>query len=225
MRKKPNHARRRLGRIAVFLLAGLVVSIGVAWSLEVARAYRARVQSGQMVVPSGVGFVVEQDARGYRIFTRITDYGITAWHLARTSPEVGVQGPHLDSYPEWVEHTEGKPCVGTIAYGFPFRCLKYRMMYSPPSGRQVERSKYDGRWLCEVPSQRMHCGFPLMPIMPGLLGNTLIYAIVLSLPWMPGVVKRFRGRRRVGRGHCPDCNYDLRGEFTKPCSECGKVAA
>ena len=40
--------------------------------------------------------------------------------------------------------------------------------------------------------------------------------------------RRLRNRldyrsRRMKQGRCPECGYDLRGEFTRPCSECGWV--
>lgn len=35
----------------------------------------------------------------------------------------------------------------------------------------------------------------------------------------------YRGRRRPGPGHCPNCNYDLTGNESGKCSECGAVIA
>ena len=39
-----------------------------------------------------------------------------------------------------------------------------------------------------------------------------------ALPWK---ALPTRGERRVRAGHCPDCNYDRRGDFSRGCPECG----
>ena len=60
--------------------------------------------------------------------------------------------------------------------------------------------------------------YPLRPIVPGFLLNTLFYAAVLWL-LIPGpfTLRRFI---RVKRGLCPKCAYPV-GE-SDACSECGK---
>ncbi len=56
---------------------------------------------------------------------------------------------------------------------------------------------------------------PLRPIWPGFAVNTLFYAALL---WFPFVLRRFI---RVKRGRCPACAYPM-GESAM-CSECGKA--
>lgn len=60
-----------------------------------------------------------------------------------------------------------------------------------------------------------------LPVMPtwGLTTNTLVYA----LGWWGAVVVSgwARTRRLRRRGLCPSCAYDLRGELTGGCPECG----
>jgi hypothetical protein len=62
---------------------------------------------------------------------------------------------------------------------------------------------------------------PFHPIWPGLLIDTLFYtAIWFGVFFAPGMAKRaIRGRRK--RGRCPRCGYDLRGNLSAGCSECG----
>ena len=61
--------------------------------------------------------------------------------------------------------------------------------------------------------------FPLLPIWPGFIMNTLFYAAML---WLlitgPFVLRRLIRRKR---GHCIKCGYDLRGDFDAGCPECG----
>jgi len=60
---------------------------------------------------------------------------------------------------------------------------------------------------------------PLLPIWPGFAINTIFYAAIL---WMLclgfGAVRR---RRRLKRGLCVKCAYDLRGTSSGVCPECG----
>lgn len=62
---------------------------------------------------------------------------------------------------------------------------------------------------------------PLRPIWPGLLFNTLFYATLWSMPFIPRIARHFRGNHRRKRHRCPTCNYDLRSLPTKTCPECG----
>ena len=60
---------------------------------------------------------------------------------------------------------------------------------------------------------------PLAAIWPGFAINTIFYAAIL---WMlslgPFAARRFIRRNR---GHCIKCGYDLRGDFSAGCPECG----
>ena len=61
------------------------------------------------------------------------------------------------------------------------------------------------------------------PIWPGFAINTVFYAFILWLLFAaPFAVRR---RRRIRRGLCPKCAYDLRGtpDGATACPECGHV--
>jgi hypothetical protein len=66
-------------------------------------------------------------------------------------------------------------------------------------------------------------GFPLRPIWPGFAINTVLYAAILyMLLAAPFALRRWR---RIKRGLCPKCGYDLRGRGNAAdaatCPECG----
>ena len=61
---------------------------------------------------------------------------------------------------------------------------------------------------------------PLRPRWPGLVLNTLIYAVVLGVLLAPAWQLRQTLRRR--RGHCPACGYDLHAAAGEVCPECGE---
>ncbi len=60
---------------------------------------------------------------------------------------------------------------------------------------------------------------PLSPLWPDFAINTIFYAAVL---WML-TLGPFTARRMIRhkRGHCIKCGYDLRGDFSAGCPECG----
>jgi len=58
---------------------------------------------------------------------------------------------------------------------------------------------------------------PVRPIWEGLAISTAFYALVFAVPLIGWPV--LRTRRRLERGQCPRCGYDLAG--AADCSECG----
>ena len=61
--------------------------------------------------------------------------------------------------------------------------------------------------------------FPLHIVWKGVIINTIFWALVGN-----GVMfihYRMRKFRRVRSGNCPLCGYDIRGDFTSGCPECG----
>ena len=59
---------------------------------------------------------------------------------------------------------------------------------------------------------------PYRPIWPGFVINTIFYAAILCLPFAPFQLRRYV---RVKRALCIKCGYDLRGNFSAGCPECG----
>jgi len=69
------------------------------------------------------------------------------------------------------------------------------------------------------PPSRDYLTIPLRPVFPGFLYNTLIYSIpfagfILSLRWL----RVWKAKRRVRRGQCVACGYDIAG--LDRCPEC-----
>ena len=59
---------------------------------------------------------------------------------------------------------------------------------------------------------------PYLPVWPGFAVNTIFYAAIFWLLFaIPGWLRR---RRRIKRGLCPACGYDLRASGGN-CPECG----
>lgn len=103
------------------------------------------------------------------------------------------------------------------ARGFPFRCLRYYYSYIPDAKGETG-VEYSWSLPCFLSEWRVGFRLPLQP-MPGLLANVAVYG---GLAYAIG---RWLSRRRlrIERGHCPFCNYDLCGDYSRRCSECGST--
>jgi len=65
--------------------------------------------------------------------------------------------------------------------------------------------------------------FPVVAIWPGFAINTIFYAAILyALFAVPGAVRR---RVRIKRGQCASCGYSLRESVSDKCPECGAATA
>lgn len=60
--------------------------------------------------------------------------------------------------------------------------------------------------------------FEFLPLWPGLLGNTAMYAALIAVPWL--LLRRRRLNHRRKRNQCLACGYEL-GTGVERCPECG----
>jgi hypothetical protein len=96
-------------------------------------------------------------------------------------------------------------------HGWPIHALADEVVFADGSSRQTHIVIGDGT-------------LPFWPLLPGLVVNTLIYALVLFSLYCTAVValrRTFRGRIRMSDGRCPKCGYDLRHAHSGGCPECG----
>ena len=103
--------------------------------------------------------------------------------------------------------------------GWPFHGLRCDRITARPLDSQAPlvRTYLPTRWRGLQISYAT--ALPIQPIWPGFLLNTLFYAALIAAPrpaflWL-------RSRRRLRRGLCPRCAYDLRGLASAACPECG----
>jgi hypothetical protein len=116
----------------------------------------------------------------------------------------------------------GSVCVAIVDYGWPLRSV-----------RGHDFAVNDPRVLLNSNPSVWHQNMDVL--WPGFAINTIFYAAILWLPF--AALGRFRRRRRIKRGLCPKCAYDLRGNphpgaLPSPaegqgmlrCPECGTAA-
>ena len=237
MAAAPTHPQAELHRrswvkrafaIVALLVAGMFVSVVVAWGIESVGGFGVGgrpLKSPGVVGALAVPHPSKPDRQLY--IEQTGSIGHTHW-FAIWEPTAGIRRPFevvarpklLNSVPTWVRRPGPEDiCYDTDAYGFPFPCLmKYSSLsLSDAIGGTVT---YHGTLSLQHSRSKSRWSFPLILIPVGLFENTLFYAALFSSPWVFGALSR---RRRIRRGHCPFCNYDLRGEFSRPCSECGQT--
>lgn len=139
----------------------------------------------------------------------------------------GASDPSL-RLPTWVSNAmlavDDTECVMVTAdeYGWPLPALGWFLQTKgwPPQGSWG--IPLPARAVPQPPIFGSNAGdraLPLLPLWPGLLANTAIYALLwaVSVLMLPAV--RRRARRR--RGRCVRCNYEVLGLDT--CPECGTL--
>ncbi len=126
-----------------------------------------------------------------------------------------------------------------LEYGFPFPALAVDYSKFPGPGEQTIQANNGipiGTRVLVSPrsifaydhiNAYVEPALPTKVLWPGFLANTAINAIALCGIWLVGKagvgrIRRRRGLRRLWRGECPDCRYDI-GDGGS-CPECGWTA-
>ncbi len=147
----------------------------------------------------------------------IVESNITLWRRPWGEP---LQAPHWSqaALPPTKEDVAASPRTREKAYGWPMLSQFHR------NTRWRGNLEASTEWCITVPWPSQYPwtrsrALPLLPIWPGFAVNTVFYAALL---W-PLICGPFALRRhlRRKRGLCVACGYDLRGDLTRGCPECG----
>ncbi len=232
--------KRRLLIIAIFLLAGAVVNVAVAWGCAAWIDVRpSRPRTGwqdDASLSRDFGWVIKRrDAFGAtRVTAMMRRQPINMsmlFGLIRIKTEPQDYEPLAEILPRWsaladVSQRRQIERVTTFAWedarGWPCRTLRCR--WDPTQGS----ASFSGgisltprRSTTPIKFLDMRA-LPCSPVWQGIMSNTLFYAAILWLV-IPGpfVLRRFL---RVRRGLCLACGYDLRHGEHEACPECGVTA-
>jgi hypothetical protein len=205
-------------KLALCLLAGAVVTWGVAWGCALSRPPYPRARKMQANVAGGWRYVARSETRG-------ADY-TTIHFFAADKPYSDV--PVLGVVPGGAEVDVFKDVLWTETYrfGWPLYAVcavgangTYSNGYAHQSIGWYSLREGTGKGF--NPAFRPGALYlPTRPLPLGFALNTLFYAAVVL-----GVVEFVAfARRRVrrGRGRCPSCGYDRAGLAEgSACPECG----
>jgi hypothetical protein len=139
------------------------------------------------------------------------DLHAIAFDSARTNPAWFLANSPDDDYALTFSVTE---------FGAPFRCFYHTSADTRPPGAPIQRT----HGLLELRAQgRYHPPLRVatIPLWPQLLANLFVY----TLAWFAIItlLARTRSHRRLRRGLCASCAYDVQG--ARACPECGWLAS
>ncbi len=180
----------------IFLLAGAVVNVGVAWGCT-------------WLAPSPPVFHHSPDLDAKSDWPHAVPDDWPSW------PILLADGASVGRTTTVPISGDGRYRIVVNQYGLPLRSMEYHMLVTTP-GHQTA-SPFTSTIVAAWQTNTFAGTLPLRPIWPGFAVNTLMYAAILGL--IPGlfVLRRFI---RVRRCRCPKCAYPM-GE-SAVCSECGK---
>ena len=193
--------KRRLCIVAViFLLAGAVVNVAVAWGCSVWSCYTGAAASSEPATewprPVPNDWPTPHDKMRNNGFG--VERFLVSWENARTPS---------DATQRWYCN------IQVTQAGWPLRTLEGMQWLDGRLFRIDERHSWSIDF--ETWSIEHWWNFlPLKPMWPGFAVNTLFYAALL---WLQFAMRRWN---RVQRGLCPKCAYPM-GE-SEVCSECGR---
>ena len=219
--------KRKLAKLVVFLLLGAVVNVVVAWAaantLDLARVdYSASFLRADPI-----------DVSAERSHAQLVSVELFASRLyimkkfsAADLVPPGALNAAMSSagLPSWVKAKHHIFAVARIyeAHGWPCVALSSAMFIDDDTRKMtiVDRAitlggPPRGEWMMQ-PLPRI---LPYGIVWPGFAINTVFYAVTLwLLLFNLSIVRRYA---RFKRGHCPQCRYDLRGDSSAGCPECG----
>lgn len=242
-------ARSRLRRGTLLIMLGVLLNLLVAWGLgllthttdaadqRMIQLYNPSSTTGHtrfyLAVHQWFGvherqFYLTRRSRARPEPKRISVFW--TWLPADPAPDVIEEGNRLfEAFnPEHLDNT----VISTTRVGFPALALScdtlvddlaplpdgtYSTMAKGGFFDRVEAAQFAGKPAIWSHTQRLW--FPYRPIWSGFLINTAFYTLVVcALAWLWRQIKH---ARRMRRGLCPFCKYQLSYDFTTGCPECG----
>ncbi len=225
--------KRRLFKLALFLLLGTIVNVGVAWGCAVRPYPGGLFRSGSW--PASDYEWISPQVYETRIWKRAGELRVLQVGYFFTGIQVLPMPKKLndleyyDLLPHWSAFETSNVVVlpnaeffEEQAAGWPLLCLRFDRSISfriDLSSRYIEVNGMlelpwlDNPWRNEV---------PYIPIWQYFALNTILYALIL---WL-FALGPFAARRciRNKRGLCIKCGYDLRGSSGgEVCPECGST--
>ena len=245
----PTRARRVAKRATLALLLGLLLNLFVAWGLSLiphawgpgnSRAVQllwnapdGSRKTAYTLVHKWFGVREHQyhTTRRGRLHDRPDQISVWwAWQPWDHTPNAIDESKAL--FDEFNPVNPDATIVSRTRYGFPALTLQCESMIDDtaplPNGSfltkahgvffdRIDSNNFMGK--PEVWPHARHLWFPYLPIWSGLIINTLFYALIALIVLY--LISRVRNARRMLRGRCPFCAYELHHDFTHGCSECG----
>jgi hypothetical protein len=216
--------------VMLLLVGGAIINVAMAWGC----AAFVQIDPGPGTARGWSKPYEHLGQKTERLIRRYDAIGTTrlatgGWSNSgvKTGPIADAICPYWSDYESAFKSEPTQNSVNMHGNGWPLRTLFYR--YGVIQG--TVDMKIDGGFVLSdfastgplVGGSRFYVmrALPWRPIWPGCVINSVSYALVLWLLFVaPSSLRR---RRRIKRGLCPKCAYDLRNRPTDSCvcPECG----
>lgn len=221
-------ARRAIRFVVICFLIGLTINVLVAWGF--AAWGKTTRQTGVVTfpLPTSVGGLQQVASLTWSIDVtqvpahpsmRIEYQGIGV----RVREDLGVRPLNTPFASDFECRASPTTTLLHARFGWPLPAMQWHDLKESdrPRGSHSEGSWLDLSGAGPVPSAGAEIPrrLPLEPLWWGLVGNTVILLSVAVVPaWLAAAARPLRRRRR---GLCPACAYDLLGDHSAGCPECG----
>ena len=195
--------KRVIVTAAIFLLAGAMVNVAVAWGCGLSFNLKVTIITRNVIGASPVDWWGEDPPEGFALHST---------HGFLLTPLPGVELAFAERRHERLitEYMFG------LRTGWPLRSLA-GVVWSRAYQDSIYKAALPTRW-----DQNPSLWLVYRPLWPGFAVNTLFYATILATLWLltrVGYFYAFRRVIRVRRGLCPACAYPM-GK-SDVCTECG----
>lgn len=226
------------------IVGGALNAIVAAWCAHAAGSYAAETRSIRSAIACRSRLAERGEGQGYLMFVERTHALVTTYSMNASGSSIGDTNEKTAqlferALPWWGRsllmpwgRTTAWPSFGDewrdgVAAGWPFRSLacawdRHRVGLAAPRGSRKRTTEAVSGGFAFVSDGDVRL-VPWHPVLPGLILGAFVYAVPPALVgWIIGRARRAHRRRR---GCCPECAYDLLGDFTRRCPECGMESA
>jgi len=234
--------KRWLFKLMLFLLIGAVVNIVVAWSIALTSEVPLSTSEWELIGERDDGqqgsSIIEQYSRFGVLCVRSVHFPMymsgaryQAFHKGKTSHVL--RGSDLAEHtPSWLEAYETS-CIdlssdailydrSSISLGWPFLTVwgerKHYHLFAGGNAVYIPlRGKLNHPFSTGIYATDRVVGY--LPIWHGIVANTIFYSVLVYSLFFS--ILQLRKFKRIRRGHCIKCGYDLRHVEHEVCPECG----
>ena len=206
--------RQRFRTYILVLIAGFLMNIVVAWSLELTRPFRARDYSREV-------WLADDEAANAGWLWQPSH----EWPAPNRWVSSPIRGRRWAASHYTTRERGNIFFMTSTECGWPLLAFRARQAYEA-KGSGIRVSDPNLSWFArglEIPAPGQWDGvasLPLDPVMPGFIVNTIVYT---GATWLILFTTRTARRRyRTCRGMCTNCKYPITGHTI--CPECGHSA-
>lgn len=199
--------------VAICMVLGLISAYGLGVAASVFSKHAAFAKAGTK------GFTVEREPGYYLQYQHAGNAISDQWALI---PRPFDKTYPVTTAPSWVPKFDTKSYLfqEACAFGWPLPTVASYSCWNPWDNSSAARTDQGLIRLKPLkPNGQNMTTLTFAPIWSGLFWSSTVHAATWALILI--AFPTLRRHLRLGRGHCPRCNYNLVANFLSGCPECG----